>query len=308
MGKTKIKTIDYFEGAADESRSLSKAKGSYSEPADIGEKKPAKSERNKAVGAVEHTEEVNTSENLGAKQAHNEPTGRTSGALAPDKQKKKIGSKKIRSKKYQEKTKLVDPAQKYNLEEAVKLAQSASYSKFEGTLEAHINTAVKNIRGLVSLPHLSGKTLTVLAFGKGGKVAGADIEGTEETISEIEKGPSASSGLKFDVLVTTPEWMPKLAKVAKILGPRGLMPNPKNGTITENLSKTITDLKGGKIEYKTESNRQVIHLPIGKTTQASEEIIANVKVLYQTIGKSKIKKITLSPTMGPGVKVNLTSI
>lgn len=231
--------------------------------------------------------------------------------------KKRPGKSRGRGKKYREAVKLVDRTKKYPLEEAIKLAQQASYSKFEGALEAHINTSAKNIRGLVSLPHLSGKSLTVLAFGKGGKVAGADIEGTEETISEIEKGPSATLRVNpekevklsdVNVIVVTPEWMPKLAKAAKILGPRGLMPNPKNGTITENLEKAVADLKGGRIEYKSESNGQVIHLSVGKTTQAPEEITANIKVLYTTIGKSKIKKITLSPTMGPGVKIDLRSI
>lgn len=250
----------------------------------------------------------------------------------PSSKKKRPGKARGRGKKYQEAVKLVDRTQKYSLEEAIKLAKQVSYSTFPGTLEAHINTSTKNIRGLVSLPHLSGRSLTILAFGpstslrvnKDAPEFEGIIWGSEETIANIEKGPSAhstdaqgrtepgrstaSSGLKFDVLVTTPEWMPKLAKVAKILGPRGLMPNPKNGTITENLEKTITDLKGGKIEYKSEPNGQVIHLTIGKTTQDVEEIAANIRVLYGVIGKSKVKKITLSPTMGPGVKIDLKSI
>src|SRR5581483_1843398 len=98
------------------------------------------------------------------------------------------------------------------------------------------------------------------------------------------------------------EWMPKLARAARILGPRGMMPNPKNGTISDDLKKTVAELQGGKVEYKTESNGQVIHLGIGKVSQPVDKISSNVKMLYATIGKSKIKKITLSPTMGPGVK------
>ncbi|MDO8638168.1 MAG: 50S ribosomal protein L1 [Candidatus Daviesbacteria bacterium] len=221
---------------------------------------------------------------------------------------------KIRGHKYQEAKTKVDQTLKYSLLEAVKLAQETSYSKFPGTIEAHFNTNVKNIRGLISLPHFTGKKLTILAFPStsSGQVAsdlGDDvIIGNDETISQIEAGPSAGSGLKFDVLVTTPAWMPKLAKCAKILGPRSLMPNPKNGTITENLSKTVAELQGGKMEYKTEKDGKVIHLAVGKVNQAPEEISANIKTLFNTIGKSKISKITLSPTMGVGVKVDLSSI
>lgn len=215
----------------------------------------------------------------------------------------KPGKAKPRSKKYKSVADKVDPEQTYPLVEAVKLAQEVSYSKFGGSIEAHINTAVKNIRGTVSLPHLSGKKIIVLAFGKGAEESGADIIGSEQTITEIEKGKIA-----FDAVLTTPEWMPKLAKVARVLGPRGLMPNPKNDTVTDNLAKAVSELRGGKTEYKTESTGQVIHLAVGAVSQATDEIAANIKVLYNAIGKSKIKKITLSPTMGPGVKVQLNTI
>lgn len=207
------------------------------------------------------------------------------------------------SKKYQEAAARVEKNQEYPVKEAIELAQKTSYSKFIGTIELHLNTNAKNIRGLVTLPFMAGKNLIVLAFGKGADQSGADMVGTDETIPEIEKGK-----INFDVLVTTPEWMPKLARVARILGPKGLMPNPKSGTITENLAKAVTDLKGGKTEYRTEANGQVIHLGVGKTNQPVEEIAANIKALYNVIGKSKVKKATLSATMGPGVKVNLQSV
>ncbi|MFH0936682.1 MAG: 50S ribosomal protein L1, partial [Candidatus Daviesbacteria bacterium] len=191
--------------------------------------------------------------------------------------------------------------------EAIQLVQSGSYTKFPGTIEAHLNTAAKGLRGLVSLPFAAGKKLTILAFGPSNGSGLKDTEGVilgdDETIKDIEAGK-----INFDVLVTTAEWMPKLARVAKILGPRGLMPNPKSGTITENLGKTVEELQAGKTEYKTESSSPVIHLSVGKTTQPKEEIVANIKALYNTIGKSRIKKLTLSPTMGPGVKVDLGTI
>lgn len=222
----------------------------------------------------------------------------------------KKGTAKTRGKKYQQARELVDSSKKYPLKEAVELAQKVSYSKFLGTLEIHLNTNAKNLRGLVTLPFMAGKKMTVLAFGQGVAEAGADLVGTDETIEEIAKNlPAGRQGkINFDVLVTTPVWMPKLAKVAKILGPKGLMPNPKNGTITDNLAKTITELRGGKTEYKSEPNGPVIHLPIGKVNQQTEEIAANIRALYNAIGRTKIKKIVLSPTMGLGVKVDLSSI
>lgn len=215
---------------------------------------------------------------------------------------KKAGQK-VRSKKYQEAAAQVEKNKEYSLKEAIELAQKTSYSKFNGTVEIHFNTNTKNIRGLVTLPFVTGKSLKVLAFGKGAGEAGADIVGTEETIAEIQKGK-----IDFDVVVTTAEWMPKLAKIARILGPKGLMPNPKSGTITENLTRTINDLKGGKTEYRTESLGQVIHLGVGKVDQSIDEIATNIKTLHNIVGKSKVKKATVTTSMGPGVKINLSSI
>ncbi len=211
---------------------------------------------------------------------------------------------KARGKKYQEVIELVEKTKRYPLNEAVELAQKVSYTKFPSTMEIHINTAVKGVRGLITLPYASGKKLKILAFGKDADKSGADVVGTDEILADIIKGKTGD----IDFIVTTPEWMPKLARAAKVLGPRGMMPNPKNGTITDNLSKVVAELQGGKVEYKSENAAQVIHLAIGKTSQPAEEISANVKLLYQTIGKSRIRKITLSPTMGPGVKVDLNSI
>jgi large subunit ribosomal protein L1 len=220
-------------------------------------------------------------------------------------EKPKTGKKvaKIRSKKHQEMAEKVERNKKYSLTEAVKLVKETSYSKFDGSIEAHINTTLKALRGFVTMPFSKGKKLTILAFGDEAKKSGADIIGSDETIEEIVKGK-----INFDVVITTPFWMPKLAKAAKILGPRGLMPNPKSGTISDNLEKVVTELQGGKTEYKCEANGKVIHLIVGKVSQPDEEIIANVKILLSTIGKSKMDKVTLSSTMGPGVKVDLGSI
>lgn len=216
-------------------------------------------------------------------------------------------SKKKRSKKYLEKAQLVDKTKSYALNEAIDLAKQTSYTKFPGSLELHINTNVKNIRGLVNLPFMSGKKLRILAFlsaASGPVDFGEDVEiGTETKLAEIEKGK-----IDFDILVTTPQWMSKLARVAKVLGPKGLMPNPKNGTITDDLKKAVAELQAGRLEYKTEKDNQVIHLSIGKVNQPYQELEANIKQLYQNIGKSKITKLVISPTMGIGIKVDPASI
>lgn len=204
----------------------------------------------------------------------------------------KPGKAKQRGKKYQELVKDLDKTKSYPLSEALDLVKKLSYSKFAGTLEAHINTSTTGIRGLVSLPFVTGRKLRILAF-----------EGSDETIDSISKGK-----VDFDLVVTTPAWMGKLAKVARILGPRGLMPNPKNGTITDDLKKAVEGFQTGKTEYKTESKAPVIHIAMGKLNQPNEELSANIKALLQILGKTRVKKVTLSPTMGPSVKLDLASI
>ena len=210
--------------------------------------------------------------------------------------------KKVRSKKYLEAVKNLDKAKSYPLAEAVDMIKKLNYAKFDGTLEGHINTVQTGLRGLVSLPYASGKKIRILAFGKGAEESGADIFGSDELIEEINQGK-----VNFDLLVTAPEWMPKLAKIARILGPRGLMPNPKNGTITEDLKKAVEGFQAGKTEYKTEAKAPIIHLALGKLSQPSEELSANIKILIQTVGKTRVKKVSLSPTMGPSIKVDLSS-
>jgi large subunit ribosomal protein L1 len=218
-----------------------------------------------------------------------------------DKEKKE--SKVTHGKKYQEMREKVERNKPYAVAQAVELAKEVSYTKFDGTIEIHVNTAVKNVRGLVSLPFASGKSLTVIAFGKGADESGADIVGDDAKLADIVKGK-----INFDVIVTDPTWMPKLAGAAKVLGPKGMMPNPKNGTISTDLKKAVTEIKSGKVEYKTERNGQVIHLSVGKVSQATEEITQNVKLLLGTIGKTKIKQAVLTPTMGPSVKIDISSI
>ncbi|OGE64187.1 hypothetical protein A3J13_00965 [Candidatus Daviesbacteria bacterium RIFCSPLOWO2_02_FULL_36_8] len=197
----------------------------------------------------------------------------------------------------------LDRTKTYPLAEAIDMVKKLNYAKFDATLEAHINTAQTGIRGLVSLPYAKGKKLRIVAFGKGADQSGADVFGDDSTIEEINKGK-----VDFDLLISSPEWMPKLAKIARILGPRGLMPNPKNGTITTDLKKCVEGFQSGKTEYKTEAKASVIHLGLGKLAQPTEELSANIKTLLQVLGKSRVKKVSLSPTMGPSVKLDLSSI
>ncbi|MBI2017739.1 50S ribosomal protein L1 [Candidatus Daviesbacteria bacterium] len=299
MGKTKTKIMD--DSVVEEKKSSSKKAGARGEA--------AKPESIEANSAVERTSEVNEpSIEQGAKQTSSESTGETSDASRPDEratQKKSIkpGKAKPRSKKYQEVVADLDRTKTYPLAEAVDMVKKLSYAKFNATIEAHINTNAQGIRGLVSLPYASGKKLTILAFGKDADKCGADIVGSDEVIEQINTGK-----VNFDLVVATPSWMPKLAKVARILGPRGLMPNPKNGTITDDLKKTVEGFQAGKTEYKTESKAPVIHLALGKLDQTTEELSANIKTLLQTLGKTRIKKVSLSPTMGPSIKVDLASI
>lgn len=211
--------------------------------------------------------------------------------------------KKDRSKKYLHSKEKVEKGKSYPVQEAVEIAKQASYAKFDASLEIHINTPTKNIRGMVSLPFSSGKKLKILAFGKEAQDCGADTIGDDEELQKIEKGK-----IDFDVLITTPECMPKLSKVAKILGPRGLMPNPKNNTITDNLKRAVTEIHSGKTEYKTEKVAPVIHLSVGKLSQPTEELTQNIKVLLGAIGKSKIKKVVVAPTMGPSIRIDTTTL
>lgn len=304
MGKTKTKIMDDSQPEAEEVKSAS-AKASSDKP-----------ERKKILGTnVKRDKELEKSSvhqpTVGAglpsseKETDEELKTKEDKAVSVKAQKKITPEqgRKVRSKKYQEAQELVDKGRNYPIDEAAELVKTISYTKFDGTLEIHINTAVKGVRGLINLPFASGKKLKILAFGKDAQDSGADIVGDDAQLAEIMKGK-----VNFDVLVTTPDWMPKLARAAKTLGPKGLMPNPKNGTITTDLKKTISELQGGKTEYKTEAKANVIHLGIGKVSQPKEELSQNIRLLLSTIGKTKIKKAVISPTMGPSIKLDLSSL
>lgn len=221
-----------------------------------------------------------------------------------------------RGKKFIEARAKVDPTQRYPLEEAVKLVKEVSYSKFVGSVELHVKTAAnpkyndQMIRGTVVLPHGTGKTVKVAAFVSDDKKdaikkAGADIVGNEDLLNSIQEG-----NIDFDILVTTPDMMRELAKMAKVLGPKGLMPSPKAGTVSQNLEQTIDEIKKGRVELKLDKTGN-IHATVGKADFTDEALIENVTLVLKHIQEAKpsgikgklVEKIVLSPTMGPGVPV-----
>ena len=221
-------------------------------------------------------------------------------------------------KKYNEAAKQVDRATLYDPADAVALVKKTATAKFDETVELHIRTgcdgrhAEEQIRGAVVLPHGTGKTVRVLVFAKGDKVseaeaAGADYVGGDELIPKIQN----EGWLDFDVVVATPDMMGVVGRLGKVLGPKGLMPNPKAGTVTMDVTKAVNDIKAGKIEYRLDKSN-IVHCPIGKASFTEEQLADNLKAIMDAIVKAKpsslkgtyLKSITLTSTMGPGVKVS----
>lgn len=221
-------------------------------------------------------------------------------------------------KKYTEAAKLVDRATLYDTADAIALVKKTATAKFDETVEVHIKTgcdgrhAEQQVRGAVVLPNGTGKTVKVLVFAKGDKIAeaeaaGADHVGGDELIPRIQN----DGWLDFDVVVATPDMMGVVGRLGKILGPKGLMPNPKAGTVTMDVAKAVKDIKAGKIEYRLDKTN-IIHVPIGKASFTEEQLADNFQTLMDAINKAKpaavkgqfLKSVTIAPTMGPGVKVN----
>lgn len=193
-------------------------------------------------------------------------------------------AKKVRGKKYQAVRSQVDKSKLYTLKEAVELTKKLSYTKFVGSLEAHVQVREVGDNVALALPHSTGQTVKVTI------VDAKVLEG-------IEAGK-----IDFDILVAHPEFMPKLARFAKVLGPKGLMPNPKNGTLTPNPELKKKELEAGKFNLKTEKKAPLMHLIIGKTDMATSDLVENVEALIKAL-KGKILKLSLAPSMGPGIKV-----
>ena len=223
-----------------------------------------------------------------------------------------------RGKKYTEAAKAIDRATLYDPAEAIALVKKSAVAKFDETIEVHIRTgcdgrhADQQIRGAVVLPHGTGKTVRVLVFAKGVKAdeaqaAGAEFVGAEELIPKIQN----EGWFDFDVVVATPDMMGVVGRLGRVLGPKGLMPNPKAGTVTMDVTKAVQDIKAGKIEYRLDKTN-IIHVPIGKASFTEEQLADNFQTLMGAINKAKpstlkgqfLRSVTIAPTMGIGVKIN----
>ncbi|AGC68981.1 50S ribosomal protein L1 [Thermoclostridium stercorarium subsp. stercorarium DSM 8532] len=223
-----------------------------------------------------------------------------------------------RGKKYLESAKLVDKTRLYEPREAFELVQKTAHAKFDETVEVHVRLGVdsrhadQQVRGAVVLPHGTGKTVRVLVFAKGEKAteaekAGADYVGAEELVAKIQN----ENWFDFDVVVATPDMMGVVGRLGRVLGPKGLMPNPKAGTVTMDVAKAIADIKAGKIEYRLDKTN-IIHCPIGKVSFGTEKLLDNFRTLMDAIIRAKpaaakgqyLKSVVVSSTMGPGIKIN----
>lgn len=223
-----------------------------------------------------------------------------------------------RGKRYVEAAKLVDRTTLYDTADAISLVKKSAVAKFDETIEAHIRTgcdgrhADQQVRGAIVLPHGTGKSVKVLVFAKGDKAteaeaAGAEFVGGEELIPKIQN----EGWFDFDVVVATPDMMGVVGRLGRVLGPKGLMPNPKAGTVTMDVTKAVNDIKAGKVEYRLDKTN-IIHVPIGKASFSEEQLADNFQTLMGAIIKAKpssvkgqyLRSVTIAPTMGPGVKVN----
>lgn len=228
----------------------------------------------------------------------------------------------FRGKKYQDSAKLVDRTKLYDSDEALALAVKTAKAKFDETVEAHIKLGVdsrhadQQVRGAIVLPHGTGKTAKVLVFAKGAKAeeaaaAGADYVGEMELVTKIQ----SENWFDFDVVVATPDMMGVVGRLGKVLGPKGLMPSPKAGTVTMDVTKAVNEIKAGKIEYRLDKTN-IIHCPIGKVSFGAEKLLENFNTLMGAIVKAKpaaskgqyLRSVVVSSTMGPGIKVNNAKI
>ncbi len=223
-----------------------------------------------------------------------------------------------RGKKYQELAKLIEKEKQYALAEALELASKTSPSKFDASVEVHVRLGVdprqadQNIRSTVSLPHGTGKTIRVAVFApsdqhEAAKKAGADVVGEDEFLQQLDK-----EEINFDILVATPQFMPRLGKYARVLGPRGLMPNPKSGTVSADVAKAVKEAKTGKIEYRVDK-QAIVHVAIGKVSFGKDKLQDNAKAFLDSLQSQKptslkgtyVHTITVSTTQGPGIKVTV---
>jgi large subunit ribosomal protein L1 len=290
MGKIRIKTFD--ESSVEDEAKL-KAKKEAKKAEKMAKKNAEKAKvvgGKKTIKTPEETVETASSEVTTPTDTIETVKETVEIKEAPKKQKKEKFAKanaKAVSKRHKENENMVSKSQTYTIDQALETLRKFKKSKFDETVELHINTKEKGVSGQITLPHGTGKTLNI-------KIA------DDALLSEVAKGK-----ITFDILVATPQMMPNLAKVAKVLGPRGLMPNPKNGTIAENPQDAVKKLSGGQITYKTESQIPIIHTRVGKMSFEDRQIKENVNALLSNVGNDKIKSVVLKSTMSPGIKLSV---
>lgn len=280
MGKIRVKTLG-DEGSEQEEQKKLKEKRE--------QKNLEKKSHLKNMGGGQRINTVGPSEEeiMASHESQTEETNQTDSAPAGKGKKAKFIKKKTFSKRYKENKSLVDKNTVYPLKNSIEILKKFKKGNFDETVELHINVKEKGISGQVVLPHGTGKEVRI-------KIA------DEATIQAVEKGK-----IDFDVLIATPQMMPMLAKVARILGPRGLMPNPKTGTITDKPEALVEKLSKGQISFKTEAQAPVIHLTVGKVSFEDNKLLDNVKTVITSIGSSKIDKIFLKSTMSPAIRILL---
>jgi large subunit ribosomal protein L1 len=227
-----------------------------------------------------------------------------------------------KGKRYSESAKLVDSNKLYDVSEATALVKETASAKFDETVEAHIRLGVdsrhadQQVRGAIVLPNGTGKTVRVLVFAKGDKAAeaeaaGADFVGEDEFVQKIQN----ENWFDFDVIVATPDMMGKIGRLGRVLGPKGLMPNPKSGTVTQDVGKAVKEIKAGKVEYRLDK-ANIIHVPVGKASFTEEQLAENVNVLLEAVKKAKpaaskgqyFRGVYITSTMGPSIKINASKI
>ena len=287
MGKIRVKTIGDEEV---EKKDLKKAQAR-------AEAKKAKEEAEARKAAAEGTSTNEQSKPEEVKVEAKQPEK----VEEPKKEKKgykKAAAKKQLSESYKKVAALIDKNKKYKLAEALPLLEKLKRAPFDETVELHINTTEKGISGSITLPHGTGKATRVVIAN-----AAVDPKQVEDLIKQIEAGK-----IDFDILIATPDTMPKLAKVARVLGPRGLMPNPKNGTVTPKPDEAAKKYAGGQFNFKTESKFPLLHLTVGKVSFGDKKLAENIATIIKAVKTKNIKAMTLKSTMSPGIKIETASL
>ncbi len=288
MGKIRVKTLgDEEQEKVDQKKTEARAAA-----------KKAKEE----AEARKSAEDTSTSSAHGAAPVAKKETTEAV-EEAPQEKKKQKKAKFVKSKKqtrsdaYLKAIEKVEKNKSYKLADALTLLPELKVAEFDETVELHINTTETGVSGAVTLPHGTGKSIRVTI------VDGADAKAVDETVKKIEAGQ-----IDFDILIATPDAMPKLARVARVLGPKGLMPNPKNGTVTPKPADAAKKFEGGQMNFKTESKFPILHLTVGKVSFGEKKLADNIKAAVVAINAKKIKNVTLKSTMSPGIKLDLASL